>query len=106
MLCSGILFSVNVDEPCRGYICEVFNGHYDLPNLGPIGSNGLANSRDFETPVAHFEDRDVACFTRVHKFNGKLFSATQKHSPFDVVAWHGESPLSSLPLNVAISSEE
>jgi homogentisate 1,2-dioxygenase len=89
-MCSGILFSVNVDEPSRGYICEVFNGHYELPNLGPIGSNGLANSRDFETPSARFEDRDVACFARVHKFNGKLFSATQKHSPFDVVAWHGK----------------
>ena len=29
-----------------------------LPELGPIGSNGLANPRDFETPVAWFEDKD------------------------------------------------
>lgn len=43
----------------RGYILEVFDGHFKLPDLGPIGANGLANPRDFLTPVAHYEDRDV-----------------------------------------------
>ena len=53
----GIKFSVDVEGPSRGYICEVYNGHFQLPNLGPIGANGLANPRDFQTPVAWFEDR-------------------------------------------------
>ena len=40
----------------RGYLLEVFKGHFELPNLGPIGANGLANPRDFLTPVASFEN--------------------------------------------------
>ncbi|EDO28103.1 predicted protein, partial [Nematostella vectensis] len=85
----GIRFSVAVSEPSRGYILEVFDGHFELPCLGPIGANGLANPRDFLTPVAWYEDRDLEEFTVVSKYQGKLFAATQKHSPFDVVAWHG-----------------
>lgn len=42
----------------RGYILEVYNNHFTLPDLGPIGANGLANPRDFETPTAWFEDVD------------------------------------------------
>jgi homogentisate 1,2-dioxygenase len=84
----GIVFSVGVEGASRGYICEVFNGHFKLPELGPIGANGLANPRDFLHPTADFEDR--ACeFLVVHKFCGKFFSYTRTHSPFDVVAWHG-----------------
>ena len=91
----GVRFSVVPDlgEDCtfaRGYILEVFKGHFELPGLGPIGANGLANPRDFEAPVAAFEDADVGVdFTVVQKYMGKLFTATLKHSPFDVVAWHG-----------------
>ncbi|XP_013078616.2 homogentisate 1,2-dioxygenase-like isoform X1 [Biomphalaria glabrata] len=84
----GIRFSVNVEENTRGYILEVFSDHFQLPNLGPIGANGLANPRDFLTPVAWFEDKEVE-FTVVNKYHGHLFEATQGHSPFDVVAWHG-----------------
>lgn len=84
----GIRFRVDVDGPSRGYICEIFDGHFQLPDLGPIGSNGLANSRDFLTPKAHFEDRDVD-YVLVNKFGGHLFSTLMHHSPFDVVAWHG-----------------
>lgn len=74
----------------RGYILEVYDGHFKLPDLGPIGANGLANPRDFETPIAWFEDRDnLKEFRIISKFQGALFSATQNHSPFDVVAWHG-----------------
>nr|XP_036228552.1 homogentisate 1,2-dioxygenase isoform X3 [Bactrocera oleae] len=54
----GIRYSVKVMEPSRGYILEVYNNHFQLPELGPIGANGLANSRDFQTPVALFEDND------------------------------------------------
>ena len=55
---------------------------------GPIGANGLANPRDFRTPVAAFEDRDEPCEV-VAKFEGNLWAADLDHSPLDVVAWHG-----------------
>ena len=73
---------------CRGYICENYGQHFRLPELGPIGANGLANARDFETPMAWFEDRDEE-FEIVAKFGGNLWSCTTDHSPLDVVAWHG-----------------
>jgi len=84
----GHRFSVQVNGPSRGYICEVFNGHFRLPDLGPIGANGLASPRDFKSPVAAFEDRKCA-FTVVHKFAGDLWSMAYDASVFDVVAWHG-----------------
>ncbi|XP_064628496.1 homogentisate 1,2-dioxygenase-like [Lineus longissimus] len=85
----GIRFSVDVDGETRGYILEIFNGHLTLPCLGPIGANGLANPRDFLTPVAWYEDRDNITYSVISKFQGALFTAEQDHSPFDVVAWHG-----------------
>lgn len=54
--CSWCRFSVAVTGPSRGYIAEVFGVHFQLPNLGPIGANGLANARDFLTPTAAYED--------------------------------------------------
>lgn len=84
----GIRFSVQVFGDSRGYILEVFDGHFTLPNLGPIGANGLANPRDFLTPTAWYEDRDCD-YTIISKYQGHLFSAKQDHSPFDVAAWHG-----------------
>lgn len=33
----GMRFSVSVFGPSRGYILEVFDNHFQLPNLGPIG---------------------------------------------------------------------
>lgn len=87
----GVRFSVKVDSPSRGYILEVFGGQFKLPELGPIGSNGLANARDFFYPVAAFEDIELpdGGFEIVNKFGGRLFSCKLNHSPFDVVAWHG-----------------
>lgn len=84
----GMKFNVGVEGCTRGYILEVFDSHFNLPYLGPIGANGLANPRDFLTPVALYEDREVS-YTVINKFQGKLFAAEQGHSPFDVVAWHG-----------------
>lgn len=84
----GIRFSVAVEGPSRGYILEVFGTHFQLPDLGPIGANGLANPRDFETPVAWFEDVDAE-FTIYNKYQGHWFRAKQSFSPFNVVAWHG-----------------
>lgn len=74
--------------PARGYICELYQGHFQLPELGPIGSNGLANVRDFQAPKAAF-DEDLSEWHVISKFNNSLFSASQNHTPFDVVAWHG-----------------
>ncbi|KAH8376716.1 hypothetical protein KR093_001030, partial [Drosophila rubida] len=85
----GIRFAVKISGPSRGYILEVYDGHFCLPDLGPIGANGLANPRDFETPVAWFDDAPVEEFQVISKFQGQLFVANQNHSVFDVVAWHG-----------------
>ena len=84
----GVRFRVAVDGPSRGYVCENYGAPFKLPDLGPIGANGLANPRDFETPVAHFEDRDEPT-ELIQKFQGGLWTTTLDHSPFDVVAWHG-----------------
>ncbi|KAJ2778233.1 hypothetical protein H4R18_004709 [Coemansia javaensis] len=87
----GMRFSVGLpDGPSRGYILEVFDGHFELPDLGPIGANGLANPRDFQTPTARYELTTTGdAWEIVSKYQGELFSARQDHSPFDVVAWHG-----------------
>ncbi len=84
----GLKFRVEVDGEARGYICENFGALFRLPELGLIGANGLANARDFQTPVAGYEDRD-GDFEVVAKFLGNLWSARIDHSPLDVVAWHG-----------------
>jgi len=85
----GVRFRVALaDAQARGYICENYGNLFRLPELGPIGSNGLANPRDFETPVAWFEDVDGP-YALIHKFQGALWATTLDHSPFDVVAWHG-----------------
>jgi homogentisate 1,2-dioxygenase len=78
------------DGAARGYICENFGAPFKLPDLGPIGSNGLANARDFRTPVARYEDIDASC-ELVGKFAGRLWVAKMDHSPLDVVAWHGNN---------------
>ena len=85
----GVRFRVElIDANALGYVCENYGAPFRLPELGPIGSNGLANTRDFEAPVAHFEDSDVPT-ELVQKFAGKLWSTMLDHSPLDVVAWHG-----------------
>jgi homogentisate 1,2-dioxygenase len=76
------------DGPSRGYVCENYGAHFRLPELGPIGANGLANARDFKVPAARFEDREGR-FELVQKFAGQLWAAEIDHSPLDVVAWHG-----------------
>ncbi|MFZ4877527.1 homogentisate 1,2-dioxygenase [Janthinobacterium sp. Mn2066] len=85
----GVRFRVSLpDGQARGYICENFGPAFRLPELGPIGSNGLANARDFLTPHAAYEDVDGEC-ELVAKFGGHLWRTTLDHSPLDVVAWHG-----------------
>jgi homogentisate 1,2-dioxygenase len=87
----GLRFRVEVlDAQARGYLCENFGAPFRLPDLGPIGSNGLANPRDFLAPVARYEDRE-GDFELVAKFLGHLWVAPIDHSPLDVVAWHGNN---------------
>lgn len=85
----GLRFRVELpDGPSRGYVCENFGALLRLPDLGPIGGNGLANPRDFLTPQAAYEDSE-GDFELVAKFQGQLWRAGIGHSPLDVVAWHG-----------------
>ncbi|MBH9538722.1 homogentisate 1,2-dioxygenase [Novosphingopyxis sp. YJ-S2-01] len=76
------------DGTAKGYVAENHGALFRLPDLGPIGANGLANPRDFETPVAWYEDRDEE-IELVQKYLGTLWTTTLDHSPLDVVAWHG-----------------
>ncbi|CAN8097807.1 unnamed protein product [Discula destructiva] len=98
----GLKFAVYLPDgktPIRGYALELYQGHFALPELGPVGSNGLANARDFQTPVASFDDEyddddddngpDPREYTVTAKFANSLYATTQRHTPFDVVAWHG-----------------
>jgi len=84
----GVRFRVELQGPSRGYVCENLGALFRLPDLGPIGANGLANPRDFETPEAAFEDNDTPC-QLIQKFQGKLWTTTLGHSAMNVVAWHG-----------------
>jgi homogentisate 1,2-dioxygenase len=85
----GVVFKVDLPEGLsRGYVCENYGAQFRLPELGPIGSNGLANARDFLAPVAAFEDATVA-YELIKKSGGRFWSAPTQQSPFNVVAWHG-----------------
>jgi homogentisate 1,2-dioxygenase len=85
----GVKFRVEIPSgPARGYLCENYGGAFTLPERGPIGANCLANSRDFLTPVAAYEDKDTPTELYV-KWGGSLFKTALPHSPIDVVAWHG-----------------
>ena len=85
----GVIFRVELlDGPARGYVCENYGAAFELPNRGPIGANCLANSRDFMTPVAAYEDVE-APHTLYVKWGGELYRTKTPHSPLDVVAWHG-----------------
>ncbi len=82
--------SLDSESPSvRGYILEIFGpNHFQLPELGVIGSSGCANARDFQIPTAFFEE-DYTRWEVIAKYAGKLFKFSQDHTPFDVVGWHG-----------------
>src|SRR5512142_2016553 len=91
LLPRGVRFAVALADErvaARGYVCENYGAPLRLPELGPIGANGLANARDFLAPVAAYEDAEGS-FELVAKFAGRLWRAPIDHSPLDVVAWHG-----------------
>jgi homogentisate 1,2-dioxygenase len=97
----GVAFKVGLPDSeagggfSRGYICENYGAQFRLPELGPIGSNGLANARDFLAPVAAYEEdaapgaTDEGGYEMVKKFGGHFWRAPLRRSPFNVVAWHG-----------------
>ena len=91
----GIKFTVDFGEevtaqdPAFGYVCEIFKGHFELPDLGPIGANGLANPEDFETPTASYRDTDNENWGVHNKFMGRMYLYDQDHSPYDVVGFSG-----------------
>jgi homogentisate 1,2-dioxygenase len=84
----GMKFKLMLDGPVRGYLCENYGAPFRLPELGPIGSQGLAQARDFLAPLAAFEDSGKCQV--VAKFMGALWASDFEHSPLDVVAWHGD----------------
>jgi homogentisate 1,2-dioxygenase len=85
----GVRFRVLLpDGEARGYVAENHGPLFRLPELGPIGANGLAYPRDFLTPPADFEDRE-GDFQLIQKHLGALWVTSLDHSPLDVVAWHG-----------------
>ncbi|HPE59499.1 MAG TPA: homogentisate 1,2-dioxygenase [Thiolinea sp.] len=87
----GMKFRVVLQQSeARGYICENYGNPLILAERGPVGANGYANDRDFEAPVAAFEDRE-GTFELVTKFMGRLYGCELGHSPLDVVAWTGNS---------------
>lgn len=86
----GIKFRVAVNGPSRGYVCENYGSPFELPERGPVGSDGFANQRDFLYPAAAFEDRS-GDFELVTKFRGRFYACRIGHSPLDVVAWVGNS---------------
>lgn len=88
----GVRFRIGLGgdtKAARGYITEVWGSMWELPDLGPLGGHGLANPRDFLFPVAHIDDELHGDWTIVNKNNGKYNAMGQDHSPFDLVAWHG-----------------
>ena len=84
----GLKFKLQLNGPVRGYLCENYGPAFRLPELGPIGAQGLAQVRDFLAPVAAYDERGGAT-EQVAKFQGGLWATQLKHSPLDVVAWHG-----------------
>ena len=89
LLPRGLAFKVELpDGLSRGYVCENYGAQFRLPELGPIGSNGLANARDFLAPVAAYEDA-AGPYELIKKFGGRFWRAPAKGTPFNVVAWHG-----------------
>ncbi len=85
----GLVYRVEVLEgPARGFVCENYGQKFQLPGRGPIGANCMANRRDFKTPVAAYEDREVPSKVYV-KWCGQFHVTEIGHSPLDVVAWHG-----------------
>ncbi|NRA43577.1 MAG: homogentisate 1,2-dioxygenase [Oligoflexales bacterium] len=85
----GLKIQVNpIGKHARGYLLENYGQAFQLPELGPIGANGLANPRDFEYPSAEYHDTN-GDFQVICRYQGHMWLSYQEHHPLDVVAWHG-----------------
>ena len=85
----GVVFAADpLAETARGYVCENYGARFVLPDRGPVGANCLANPRDFQYPVACFEEKESPARMCV-KWGGDFWTCDIPHSPLDVVAWHG-----------------
>lgn len=103
----GVRFRISLpDGPSRGYLLELYGSQWDLPELGPLGTHALANKRDFLAPVAKIDDIKnlKGDWKVVYKLGGNFFQCEQGHTPFDVVAWHGNCVC--LPLSISSSLVE
>ncbi len=85
----GVKFQINPgNKTIRGYVLENYGAPLILPDLGPIGANGLANARDFFYPQAKFFDQ-TASYQLITKFQGHLWECVLETHPLNVVAWYG-----------------
>ncbi len=85
----GVKFKLELmSKETKGYLCENAGNPLTLPQLGLIGSNGLANPRHFNYPTAAYENKSNEVLL-ICKHQHKLWTATSTHSPLNVVAWHG-----------------
>lgn len=85
----GIRFQVELPAGrSRGYACENWGAPLRLPELGPIGANGLANPRDFEIPHARYIDQ-AGSYQLCTKFLDHWWQCELPAHPLNVVAWHG-----------------
>ena len=76
MIPRGVRFRVELpDGAARGYVCENYGALFRLPDLGPIGSNGLANPRDFLTPGRRATRTRRRRSSWSPKFQGHLWAA-------------------------------
>lgn len=105
MIPRGVRYRVTLPDGkgCRGYVLELYQGHFRLPELGIFGSVGLAHARDFQVPTAYFEgsvetrgESQVAIanngsgkWTIISRLETKLWSTTQNTTPFNVTGWQG-----------------
>lgn len=85
----GISVKISTDdEISKGYLCENYGSKFNISEKGIIGANCLANPRDFKIPVAAYEELENN-HSSILKWCGSFYKTEIKHSPLDVVAWHG-----------------
>jgi homogentisate 1,2-dioxygenase len=86
----GVRFTVEIkSDYIRGYLCENYGATLQLPELGVIGANGLANPRHFLYPTAAYQTDHNQHITWLCKYQGAFWQTELNYSPCNVVAWHG-----------------
>jgi homogentisate 1,2-dioxygenase len=97
----GIKFSIDVEGEIKGWVSEVFGHHFSLPELGPIGANGMANPGDFESPTAWFEDKqeEWTVQLKLFRFITSILAKCMNANVYSVLTtwWDGKETI--LPSN-------